>query len=126
VLTPCRYFSRQRPHQLSYDGRRCLRCRSAIGRGQGFGGAMLKEQKRNTNIGVGVAILLQVGARVLMNNGLSSLGYMVAVAAGVIFLWGCGQYAKGKGYSSWFGLFGLLYLLGLVVLVFFPDRHKNA
>jgi hypothetical protein len=87
---------------------------------------MLKEQKRNTNIGVGVAILLQIGARVLMNNGLSSLGYMVAVAAGVIFLWGCGQYAKGKGYSSWFGLFGLLYLLGLVVLVFFPDRHKNA
>jgi hypothetical protein len=87
---------------------------------------VLSQPKRNTNIGVGAAIALQVGAKLLTNYGLTDLGYLVAVAAGVVFVWGCGQYAKAKGYSTWFGLFGLLYLLGLIILVFFPDKFKTS
>jgi hypothetical protein len=87
---------------------------------------MLPEFKKNTNIGVGAAILLQVGAKLLMNHGYAGIGYAVTIAAGVLFVWGCGQYAKAKGYSTWFGLLGLLYLLGLVVLVFFPDKYKAS
>jgi hypothetical protein len=87
---------------------------------------MLSEQKRNTNIGVGAAILLQIAARVLSNEGRVAVSYVVAVAAGLLFVWGCGQYAKAKGYSTWYGLLGLLYLVGLVILVLFRDKNKAA
>src|ERR1700683_2428332 len=90
------------------------------------GKVVLSEQKRNTNIGVGAAILLQIVARVLSNEGWVAVSYLVAVVAGLLFIWGCGKYAKAKGYSTWFGLFGLLYLLGLVILVFLPDKNKAA
>jgi hypothetical protein len=44
----------------------------------------------------------------------------------VLFLWGCGQYARGKGYSVYWGALGLLYIIGLLVLVLMPDKHKDA
>jgi len=52
------------------------------------------------------------------------LGVAVLLAALVVFIWGCAQYAKAKGQSGWFGLFGLLSIIGLLVLFFLPDRHK--
>ena len=87
---------------------------------------MLPEFKRNTNIGVGIGIVLQIAGKVLSNDGMAGIGVILLFAGGLIFIWGCGQYAKAKGYSPWFGLLGLLSILGLIALVFFPDKHKDA
>ena len=89
---------------------------------------MLQEFKRTTNIGVGIGWLLTLIGNVLSreHTSISGLlgGLLIVVGIG-LFLWGCGQYAKGKGYSGYWGALGLLYLVGLVVLFLFPDRHKE-
>ncbi|MBI5779423.1 MAG: hypothetical protein HZA49_08200 [Planctomycetes bacterium] len=55
----------------------------------------------------------------LLTLGISIIGI-------VLWIWGCFAYAKGKGYSKYWGLLGFLYLLGLLILALFPDKHKNA
>ncbi len=87
---------------------------------------MLPQYKRNTNIGVGIGILLQIGGRALIEGGSQGIGFLLALAGIAIFIWGCGQYAKGKGYSAWFGALGLFSIIGLIVLAVMPDKHKNA
>lgn len=87
---------------------------------------MLPHFKRNTNLGVGIGVVLQVASRVLANNGAGGIGFVVLIVGLTAFIWGCGQYAKATGYSQWFGAPGLLSIIGLIVLVLFPDRHKNA
>ena len=87
---------------------------------------MLPQYKRNTNIGVGFGILLQVAGRMMAERGSPEVGLIVALAGVAIFIWGCGQYAKGKGHSMWFGALGLLSVIGLVILVVMSDKHKNA
>ena len=34
------------------------------------------------------------------------------------------NYAAGKGHSKLLGLLGLLSCIGLLILIFLPDRHK--
>jgi hypothetical protein len=87
---------------------------------------MLAEKKTNTNIGVGVGILLQIVSRFLINQGGSmvTVGLLLALAGAVAFVWGCINYAQGKGYHWALGFLGLLSCLGLIVLVVIPDKHK--
>ncbi len=90
---------------------------------------MLAEYKTKTNIGVGLGIIGQIVGRTLLDSNVSTqvvLGLVILLAAVVVFIWGCAQYAKAKGHSGWFGLFGLLSLIGLLVLFFLSDRHKVA
>ena len=87
---------------------------------------MLPEFKRNTNIGVGIGLLLQIGGRVLLRSGFGVLGLLVIAIGFAAFIWGCGQYAKAKGYSPWLGALGFLSIIGLIVLVLFPDKHKTV
>jgi hypothetical protein len=89
---------------------------------------MLPENKKNTNIGVGVGLLLQFAGKVLMNQeGVLILPGFLAVLAGTAgIIWGCMNYAEGKGYPKWFGLLGLLSCFGLIVLILFPDHYKGA
>ena len=92
---------------------------------------MLPENKRKTNIGVGVGIGLQIMARLLVREPqsgpttLSILGLILIVVGVVFFIWGCMNYAQGKGYSKHLGWLGLLSCLGLIVLICLPDRHKG-
>lgn len=87
---------------------------------------MLAQYKKNTNIGVGLGIVFQLAGRFLSNSGSEGFGLILLLIGLVAFIWGCGQYAKGKGYSVWFGALGLLSIIGLIVLVLFPDKHKNG
>jgi hypothetical protein len=90
---------------------------------------MLKEYKRSTNIGVGIGWIVIALANLAIRKGALGgpfVGYLLFVIGATLFLWGCGQYAKGKGYSPYWGALGLLYILGLIVLVFMPDRHKDS
>jgi hypothetical protein len=89
---------------------------------------MLPEYKKTTNIGVGIGIILLIGGTVMYRSDsevMAPIGALVRLAGLGVFAWGCGQYAKAKGYSSWFGALGLLTIVGLLALVLFPDRHKT-
>ncbi|MFH1368822.1 MAG: hypothetical protein ABII64_06830 [Elusimicrobiota bacterium] len=52
------------------------------------------------------------------------LGVLLLVAL-IIFIAGCCFYAQGKGYHPAFGLLGLMYIFGFVILALLPDKHKG-
>ena len=90
---------------------------------------MLQQYKKQTNIGVGIGFLLSVAGRVLEKQqpslGILSLGLLV-LSAGLV-VWGCSGYAKGKGYSGYWGALGVFSLIGFIILALFPDRNnKNS
>ena len=90
---------------------------------------MLKEYQRKTNLGVGLGILAQALARfVLMPKGgaMEAVGWVVLLAGLAVFIWGCCAYMKGKGYHPALGALGILSLLGLIVMIIFPDKHKQG
>ena len=89
---------------------------------------MLPEKKTKTNIGVGLGIILQLVGRMLAaeNESLAFVGLALTLVGLVFFVWGCMNYAEGKGHSKWLGLLGLLSCIGLIVLIFLPDRNKVA
>ncbi|MCI0335083.1 MAG: hypothetical protein L0228_17885 [Planctomycetes bacterium] len=43
-----------------------------------------------------------------------------------VFIWGCMNYAEGKGHSKWVGLVGLAGIIGLVILIVLPDQDRNG
>ena len=87
---------------------------------------MLAEYKTKTNIGAGLGIVLQIAGRVLaaQSDALALHGFALSLVGLVVFIYGCFCYAKGKGHSPWWGLLGLLSIIGLIILVFLPDRHR--
>jgi len=87
---------------------------------------MLVENKKKTNLGVGVGILLEILGRVLITSypSLTIPGAILILVGVVFFIWGCMNYAEGKGYNKLLGLLGLLSCLGLIVLIVLPDKNK--
>lgn len=85
---------------------------------------MLPINQRNTNIGVGIGILVQIVGNMIMKE--NPLGLIIALVGVGFFIWGCFNYAKGKGYSQFLGLFGLLWLIGLIILAVLPDKHPQT
>ena len=85
---------------------------------------MLPQNKTNTNIGVGVGIVLQIVGNILSRRGMGLVGLLLGIVGVVLFVWGCMNYAEGKGHSKWLGLLGLLSCLGLLILIILPDHHK--
>jgi hypothetical protein len=89
---------------------------------------MLAEYKKKTNQAIGLAIVAFLMA--ILINSLSKSQIATAMAyvfmTSVMPLWICGVwfYAKGKGYHGAWGLLGVFTLFGLIILAFFPDRHK--
>lgn len=92
------------------------------------GGYMIKEYQSKSNWGIAPGLLGEIVGSLMERGGHADipLGAAIVFCGGVLFIWGCAQYAKAKGFSGWFGLFGILGLIGLLVLAFFPDRHKAA
>lgn len=95
---------------------------------------MIAEYQKKSNIGVGVGFVIAVVGRVLQysggaaggagGQGLVGLGIVVSLVGTAVFIWGCVNYALGKGYSPWLGALGLLSCIGLIVLVILPDKTK--
>ena len=50
---------------------------------------------------------------------------LVGLVGWALIIWGTVNYARWKGYSGWFGLFGYLLVVGLGVLACFPNRRKQ-
>lgn len=87
---------------------------------------MLAEKKTQTNIGVGLGLVLQIAGNIMARSESTALiGLICALLGLALFIWGCMNYAEGKGHSKWLGLLGLLSCLGLIILIFLPDHHKG-
>lgn len=70
------------------------------------------------DVGVGMGLLLEsLGA--MMWDGIGPFLYIVGSA---VFIHGCGQYAMSKGHSRNWGAIGILGILALPILYFFPNR----
>ena len=82
---------------------------------------MLAQYKTNTNLGIGFGIVAAIIGSALRP---SPIGLVILLLGYALFIWGCVQYAKGKGHSGWLGALGILSILGLIVLALLPDRHK--
>ena len=91
---------------------------------------MVAEYQKRSNVGVGIGLVTQILGKVIMGTAgttaLGMFGAVLAIAGSVLFLWGCWQYAIGKGYSGVTGLLGLLSVFGLIVLLVIPDRRRTA
>jgi hypothetical protein len=93
---------------------------------------MIQEYKSKANLAIGLGIVLfivsaatAVNANRSGSTGLALAANVVEIVSGVLFIWGCCMYAKGKGYSAAFGLLGFLSLIGLIILVVLPDKAKE-
>ena len=79
-------------------------------------------------IGIGLAVLAQFAARGALWAGINSLvvGIPILVWGFALILSGCFVWARGKGYSRWVGLVGVLWLVGLLILYLLPDRCPDS
>jgi hypothetical protein len=89
---------------------------------------VLPEKRTNTNVGVGTGFLLQLGGLFLaQTEGTAAiLGLVLILFSIPLFLWGCMNYAEGKGYSTWVGLVGFAGIIGLIVLIVLPDQDHGG
>jgi hypothetical protein len=90
---------------------------------------MQPQQRRNTNVGVEIGILLQLAGFILLNQTASTaamVGLVLILISLPPFIWGSMNYAAGKGHSTWVGLVGLAGIVGLIVLILLPDQHDQA
>jgi len=88
---------------------------------------VLSEYKKKTNIGVGLGIITQIIANVVSAGGGEwdmIIGGLLGFVGTVFFIYGCISYAKGKGHHGAWGILGLFSIIGLIILVLFPDKHK--
>jgi hypothetical protein len=87
---------------------------------------MLAEYKTKTNTGVALGIILEIAGQIIMRQmpNLALVGTIVMLVGVVFFIWGCMNYAVGKGYSQFLGLLGLFSCIGLLILVLLPDKNK--
>jgi cytochrome c biogenesis protein CcdA len=85
-----------------------------------------QKSSKDLNKTVYVGLVLHMVGVEMGEAGMNEIA-MITVAIGLpVFIWGCTQYSKAKGYSAWLGALGLLSLLGLWVLMGIPDRSEKA
>ena len=89
---------------------------------------MLPEKRTNTNVGVGMGFLLQLAGFLLAHTGDTAaiLALVLVLISIPVFIWGCMNYAEGKGHSKWVGLVGLAGIIGLIVLIVLPDQDRHG
>lgn len=89
---------------------------------------MLPEKQTKTNVGVGIGVLLQLSGLFLARTGDATaiFGLVLILASLPVFIWGCMNYAEGKGHSTWVGLVGLAGIIGLIVLILLPDQQHHG
>lgn len=85
---------------------------------------MRAKYKTNTNVGVGLGLVFQIAGFVGPVSG-GPVGVILLVLGLALFIWGCVNYALGKGYPGLLGLIGVTGLLGLIIMVLLPDKRKR-
>ena len=86
---------------------------------------MASSTKRVAAYRICAALLLHLLGIVLRATTSEFAGLVSAMVQFVgfgIFVWGCFLYARTKGYSDTVGALGLLWIVGLAVLLLLPER----
>ena len=93
---------------------------------------MTSRDKKRINYSIGASLVLGalsgfVGVSERDPSLFQTVNLFVLLIAAILYLYGLYSYSKAKGYPGWLGvvLGILLNLIGLVVLVFLPDRSKK-
>lgn len=78
-------------------------------------------------IGFGIGFLIGGMARLVFQVSDEKFVLAVIVLALSFGAWtyGAVNYAYSKGYSRWWGLMGLLAVVGVLILMCFPDRRRQ-
>ena len=85
---------------------------------------MLPAKRENANVGVGIGIVLQLAGFFFAKTG-APAAILILISIPVL-IWGCMNYAEGKGHSKWVGLVGLAGIIGLIVLILLPDQDRHG
>ena len=90
--------------------------------------SMPPQKRTNTNIGVGVGFVLQLAGLFLLTGeqGRGLIGLLLILTSLPAFIWGCLNYAEGKGHSKWVGVVGMAGLIGLIILIGLSDQNEEA
>jgi len=90
--------------------------------------SMPAQMRTRTNLGVGIGFVLQLAGFFLCGAGQvrALLGLVLILASLPVFIWGCLNYAEGKGHLKWVGLVGVAGIIGLIVLMVLPDQRQHA
>ena len=56
----------------------------------------------------------------------AAIGPVLILVSMPVFIWGCMNYAEGKGHSKWVGLVALASIIGLIVLILLPDHNHQG
>jgi len=83
---------------------------------------MIASHQKNTNIGVGLGLVLNFGG-VVVGGG---IGPLMQLAGTCLFIWGCYSYAKAKGRHGAWALLGFLSIFGLIGLALMKDRCPDG
>ncbi len=75
--------------------------------------------------GLAIQILAYLAVRATTDPLLALLALLSVLGGTALLLIGLGYYAKAKGHSAAWGLFGLLSVIGLIVLACLPDKLKR-
>ena len=94
---------------------------------------MLSEKKSKTIVGIAVGMFLKVVGLILIKvpaiaiiYPLEMVGFITFLIGWGIFIWGCINYAEGKGQSRLFGYLGLFGFVGLFILLLAEDKNKTT
>lgn len=79
----------------------------------------------NISLALGApGLILQVAGNVLMGSS-PGLGGLLILGGTILLIAGLAYYAIAKGRSGWWGLCGLLSLIGLIILACLKDRSGD-
>jgi hypothetical protein len=85
---------------------------------------MIESKKNQAALGiVGGLVVAMAGSPMHLDGPLRVVWTSVGVC---LYAWGAMSLAEAKGYSRWWGLLALVTIVGMLVLVFMPDRHRNG
>lgn len=88
---------------------------------------MIESHKNRANIFIIIGLIMSIGANIWSRSlppgdSMIAVALVISIIGTVVFVFGCMEYAQAKGRSRWWGLFGLLSLIGLLVLVLLKDH----
>ena len=100
---------------------------------------MIKRYQNLANLGIGLGLILSIGGRIVVASQMPTPPATTAgspaiiLAAGIAsligtaaFIYGCVMYALAKGRNGAWGAFGLLSIIGLIVLVCLKDHAREG
>lgn len=63
---------------------------------------------------------------VSQDQTIQTLGFLIFLLGFGLFIFGCTNYARAKGYHWALGFLGVLSLVGLIILAILPDKFKTV